>query len=367
MKVRCYHCGAWQNYNPRNGRIPPDAKKPCVNCGRKFKIEEQDIKVPEEDMDDIPRLLNLKFDKRIPIILQLIEFMQENHIVNAELVKNTLHISKSQTYRLLRDLVKFGILIQSDQHNFYDRRNKFFILKPGYEDKFLNVQNTRKLPDKLEIHYIRGKIKLTAQPDHADLCRRLNENHIENNSYRMRGGWMRTIIKPHLANWQSIEVNQDTIILNFRGHILTSNPKATLRDIERYDLEAVVVFLSALGLHIENRLIDASAHFAFVGISLKPSELQLYNQFWVDRSKNAPELETRQIDPAIDLLAFSQAIKKTKKNIYFRFWDRQRRPFLNALKIWESGGLSFTELKGRVMQSSEFRSNYEQIKRRLQQ
>lgn len=368
MRVYCYFCGEPQDYQPRNATLPRYAQKKCVKCHRKFKIKDCDIQVEPENERLIPKLLNVQIHRKLPLIRQLIEYMQSEPLITQSKIKTELDLSKYQAYSLVKLLENANILTVTYLHNFKDKRFKFYILKTDYETKLLNFINCPELPEKLDIHAIKCSVKTIGILDnsrHLSFANTLRQQNIVFKQYEMRGGWLRTIITSNLSNWNTFEINRETIVMNYRGHVLSGNPKKTISDIKRSDLEAALVYLRSLGITTENRIYNTTAHFAYLGVVIKPTDLQIYDKLWVDLSKGVPELETNRINTAIGLLAFAQAVKKTKKALYFQVWKRSRVRFFNALKMWDKNIISYMELKQRMFAIDEFNLNYEQIKRRL--
>lgn len=331
MKIRCPHCHRFVEYNPQDRQILK--RKRCTECRRWFQVTEQDV-VSEERSQ-------ITIDRNRYLIKSICDWMEDGHQISSwSEIKTEFNLSAARTSRILKRMTEYELIKQLP-----DRKFALFNLS-----SLELIETEDELPQYCDWHFIKIRSEILHRESDLNILQNLNRLGIRYNRVEMRGNWVKIFVYSRLSQWDCIEINKETVFLNYRGIIRTHNPVATVEDIESHDLISAVQFLHSIGITIANRIADVSGHWALIGQKLTRAQIALYEHIWSDQSTGIPEIETDSLQVAQNLIEVIKTINKVEDYLKFRFFNRDRHVFFKLKQQFQRKLLSFMEFIERVQQ-----------------
>ena len=312
MMCKCPRCGTLNEKHYKKLNILRDRKK-CTECSYFFEIREEVIVVSNQQQQDA---VIIKKDKHYDEIKKICEFMAESRRTQFEtdeiLYGSQINVSKMKLWRILRKMTdKYDILHTIPHRD--DRRRKLYMIHNTRNLKRAKCLGKSRYPQQTKLHHI--QLKLRIREMNPGLISRLQEL---NSTYSITemNNWNQVNIYPQLEHWSSIQINTKSILLHFKGNVLTSNIENAFNYIEQEDLEEIVAFVENLGIIVENHVVDRYYHAAFLRETLPVED----DHWWEDESSGVPEIETDGLneEEAKQLLALKSTLKRLRRDLLLR-------------------------------------------------
>lgn len=333
MLIRCPHCKSKLEYEPKSTRL---GRKYCTVCFRWFQVKDQDIILQDRNP--------LRRDRNKILIKQIADWMENGHrITTTNEVKEAFNLTKITAWRILKKMENYEIVQKTE--------GGWSLFHKYIADE---IETYEDLPEYCEWHFIKVKCNILNTLPLNIITQRLDQMGITYNLVEMRGDWQKLFIYPQNSDWSCIEVNKNTVFMNYNGIIRTANPVATVNDLEVHDLISAIAVLQRIGVYIDDHISDIHGHWALLGQKLRREEIGIYENIWSDESTGSPELETDSIEVAQNLIETIKTIGKVEKYLQLRFFNRERHVFFTLKEKFKKKAISFMQYLDAVQRLDTF-------------